>query len=756
MNNDTEQEPLNAEENNSEFASDRPIEHLEQDLFGREKFARHLAASIKRREGRESFVVCLQGAWGCGKSSIKNMVLEVLEEDNAGPEIVEFDPWQLKDSNALFAAFFGEIALKIGHEEQNDGRQKLRSYSKNLALLGNTVKWVGIAGETFGLAGASIVGNTAAKGAKDISDVLDLGVDAMGEFKTSLKQQKKDLREALKKLEKPLLVVIDDIDRLEVEEMMLVFQLVKANADFPNFTYLLLMQRDRVEEALVTRLGEYGRDYLDKIVQLPIDVPTIHATQRQVLMKDGIEKILKSWQLSFSAEYKSDIDLLWEKGGLGELLSQPRDIIRLLNALEFSLAIMVGEAGLEVDLADFVALEALRITEPKVYAQLPNVKEYLVNPRRSTNKEHGQYAHVLGNSNLDEDEVPGNAEIVAVLLKLSGHRSHAGRKVLTWVFPQAYWAFKTSKEAKSYAIHNRRNALWKASSYFALRVPQNQISQAQIQKFYYSFGQPEAMWEQLDDFRKQELLTVFLGEILQRIDKVPEEHNISLLTTILNFSDAHGRELDLYLWVSVFIEEVLKTMPDVETRGLVLIEALTNSLAYGIPAAFVAELQKEDQKNESINAKNEVWALQKACATTEQLSQLRWLLVERIAAHAIDGTLWNSPLYLHSINFWAETQPETLKDWVNAQIEKDDQLHTFLIHFRSISTIVNDPPVFNDVEIILGVFDWLENLDEVKTRIAALDTSNWDVLDKLTASKFEKQADYILRQRQSSASITST
>jgi predicted KAP-like P-loop ATPase len=50
----------------------------------------------------------------------------------------------------------------------------------------------------------------------------------------SLEQMRRELREEFKNLSAPIVVVVDDIDRLTEDEINLVFRLVKANADFPN------------------------------------------------------------------------------------------------------------------------------------------------------------------------------------------------------------------------------------------------------------------------------------------------------------------------------------------------------------------------------------------------------------------------------------------------------------------------------------------------------------------------------------------
>ena len=67
-------------------------------------------------------------------------------------------------------------------------------------------------------------------------------------------EQRPKLEEALSALDKPIVVVLDDIDRLETSEIRDVFKLVRLTANFPNIIYIVAFDRERVEEAL----GEQG------------------------------------------------------------------------------------------------------------------------------------------------------------------------------------------------------------------------------------------------------------------------------------------------------------------------------------------------------------------------------------------------------------------------------------------------------------------------------------------------------------------
>src|SRR5581483_4408670 len=88
-----------------------------------------------------------------------------------------------------------------------------------------------------------------------------------------LEELKASLSGALRGLKAPLMIVMDDVDRLTKEEVRLLFQLIKANADFPRVVYFLLFDRGVVERALDGEGGSSGRDYMEKIVQAGFDLP---------------------------------------------------------------------------------------------------------------------------------------------------------------------------------------------------------------------------------------------------------------------------------------------------------------------------------------------------------------------------------------------------------------------------------------------------------------------------------------------------
>ena len=106
---------MNPQDKKHPFAADRPIISSQGDLFDRGNFVRGLSAALESWQGKDSLVISLNGAWGSGKTSIKNLVLEILQKSKEDtPCIVEFNPWEWSGQDKLMDAFFTEVGGAIG------------------------------------------------------------------------------------------------------------------------------------------------------------------------------------------------------------------------------------------------------------------------------------------------------------------------------------------------------------------------------------------------------------------------------------------------------------------------------------------------------------------------------------------------------------------------------------------------------------------------------------------------------------------
>jgi len=334
--------------------ADKPIKRRHEDRLNRVEFAEQLAKtllSLHKGEFEETFTVGLYGKWGCGKTSIVNLTLseiERIEKEEKIPEArklihLDFEPWNFSDTNQLIQQFFVQLASKF--EKSSEAAKKtvgkyLRDYAGAFSLL----KAVPYVGEVL-----AVLGQAAAA---DFGERLSTA--------PNLSQQKDDLIKALQGLDTSILVVMDDLDRLSSEQIRCVFQLVTSVANFPNITYLLVFDKDVVVKALEKVQQGSGEDYLEKVIQVPIEVPVPdYHDLRWVLSKriGGLKKDFPAVAHDF---------VYWDEiydPCIAPFVGSLRDVNRLCNMLRFKL----GAIAAEVNLADLTAITLLEMKHPKVH-----------------------------------------------------------------------------------------------------------------------------------------------------------------------------------------------------------------------------------------------------------------------------------------------------------------------------------------------------------------------------------------------------
>lgn len=352
------------------MSGDNAIKTRDADLLGRSRFSDQLATALLSEPADEGLVAALVGPWGQGKSSVLNMVKEKLEGDHART-VLMFNPWMFAGQSQLISAFFEQVAgqLRLKGKAERALADRLIGYGQALSPL----VFVPVAGAWLGRVGAVATAIGAARSAGKQPDPVE--------------QQRQAIEAALSNLNEPIFVFIDDIDRLTAREIRDMLGLVRLTAHFPKIIYLLAFDRAKVERALDQDGLEGGRNYLDKIVELSFDLPATSPHALGSLLIEGLDQAISGIQAGpFDPGRWQDV----AARVLGPLLSTPRDINRYLAALPASLR-MIGE---EVALVDVLALEAIRLRLPDVFAQLGPMSRALTDVGMITSQTPGWQAEV--------------------------------------------------------------------------------------------------------------------------------------------------------------------------------------------------------------------------------------------------------------------------------------------------------------------------------------------------------------------------
>lgn len=358
---------------------------IKTDLYNRKSFAKQLAHLLVLPPASPGIVVGIEGAWGSGKTTAIRYIIETLEEmRDDGPIVVEFNPWMLSGADALVEALLTELASGIGMSsgaERTDKTlkvaQKILGYAGLLRHL-KYLKYVpgasfaGVAAEAVGdaLHQAGEIASRVGEGA-DAAKKLVIDAEELVSIKSGLSQRKKEVIQALSELNRSIVVIVDDLDRLTSDEIKAVFRTIKAVADFPRVAYLLAYDKDVISESLIDQNVERGRAYIEKIVQISYPLAPAFPWQLQTHLSKAITDLFQRIQQELRT-FENTIfhDAIRVASGL---CRHPRDIIRITNRLTFSLMNISGE----VNAADVIVAEALFQRFPKIRdAVIKNPQHY--------------------------------------------------------------------------------------------------------------------------------------------------------------------------------------------------------------------------------------------------------------------------------------------------------------------------------------------------------------------------------------------
>lgn len=234
-----------------------------------------LAHNILAQVPTPGLVIGLEGAWGSGKSSLLNLTLVELRNLAATQpvKVLEFRPWLIGDRDELLHSLFSDLAKVIDSIEADNGDITRQSISKGKEV-GDTVRKfaarLDAPGKLITAAGLLFPG---AQAAGEVIQAIAAAAQ-VEQAGPALSEMKDKVATSLEALGVPIIVTIDDVDRLEPDEVLELLRLVRSVADLPNIVYLLCYDHEVLSKAVRTAAGvDDGSAFLEKIVQVVVQAP---------------------------------------------------------------------------------------------------------------------------------------------------------------------------------------------------------------------------------------------------------------------------------------------------------------------------------------------------------------------------------------------------------------------------------------------------------------------------------------------------
>jgi len=338
--------------------NDYPITNSEFDKLGRTTFAKRVAKSIFSYKENDSIVIGICGEWGSGKTSALNLIeqeIRVMDQDRTRRQrnlIVRFNPWNFSNQDQLLEQFFNFLKKNLG--------KVIVDCSEVFYNLGIVCENVHSTVKLFGF--LPIVG-------KFSSFLNDYGKILKGlKNNKSLDEIKNKINEKLEKQKRKFIIFIDDIDRLNDQEIIQLFQLVKLVANFKNVIYVLSFDKKVVVKALEKGQSEFADEYLEKIVQVPFSLPTVSKKKIREILFENLESLIKDLDIDENRFRKSHLI------GIYDSFLTLRDVKRFINNFEFNYIPLKHE----VDFVDFFIIKYLEVFFSDIYRKLPLIKEILI------------------------------------------------------------------------------------------------------------------------------------------------------------------------------------------------------------------------------------------------------------------------------------------------------------------------------------------------------------------------------------------
>ena len=328
------------------FECDEPIETGEDDLLGRREFAHTLARKLlKTQSGHQSFAMGILSSWGYGKTSFLNLIKEELKLH--GTICIDFSPWIYGKDTDLIREFFTEVG-KLLRRYADTLPRDMMEYAQILEKSEST-SW--------------------------LSMLLSLGNTGH-----NLEQQGNLLKQSLQKIDRPIVVFIDDLDRLGGDEIMEVLKLIRNAANFSEIKFVAAYDRAYLVEAIKKQNVESANCYLEKIFQIEYTLPAFERDKLETYLKEECNKFVREEEQEALTKI-FDSKRSTESIAIEELATL-RDVKRYLNSLKSSYKKLAGN----VVLRDLMNLEILRLKYKPIYDQLSQRWEEILRYKEGTLK----------------------------------------------------------------------------------------------------------------------------------------------------------------------------------------------------------------------------------------------------------------------------------------------------------------------------------------------------------------------------------
>ncbi|WP_264524023.1 KAP family NTPase [Flavobacterium sp. N502536] len=656
---------------NQNFSSDKPVENENQDRFQRYNFSKRIAETIKKRENPDGLVIGIYGAWGEGKTSVQNFIEQELKTDDT-ILILKLNPWRYKDEDTLIRNFFKKIAELLGKELE-----------KRKNKLGNFIEKYGALGGFMG------------------ADLTQIG-KSLSEI--DLEDWKNKIDDFLRESTSKLVIFVDDIDRLDKQEIYTLFRLVKLTGDFANTTYILSFDEKMVASAIGERFGSgnelSGQNFLEKIIQVPLKIPQAQTSALRTYCFELINKAIDESEIKLSQNEEQRFAYQFTEHIL-LCLKTPRSAVRYGNSLSFALPLLKGE----VNHVDLMLIEALKIFYPRHYEFVKSNPYYFITSY-STKDTFG----VQQNATDKKNELSSHLDEIGS--DLSKKEKSAVFSLLTFMFPRLNEAFYNTFQhegEKNWFKEKRIVSKDYFKRYFSYTVIDGELSDVAFEDFVNSIKtwETEEIADKLNNILAETTADTFIFKLRSYEEDLDwtTSKKLSLALCIKSKSFPTSDSFfgfgsgDARSQASIFIFQLLKKHNAIEET----LEFAKSLMVDPVPLEFSFLLNKwyRSGRTETENIFSE-----------EQNIEIARILRKRAVDESGESSIFEK--YPRHIAFllssWLKSDEKEYKEYINQTFStQPDKVKELLVAFTPSATSTSNPEIHKS-NFTKEQYDYLKTL----------------------------------------------
>lgn len=520
---------------------EKAIVNSKNDLLNIDLFVDNFEQYLLNCLPKENFIVSLIGKWGTGKTSVINLLKEKI---NSGDEAVieVFEPWKYDNKLSLFKGFNNYIFRCFGRNYGYFSRSEvLKKYEK---LVFNFNR------NDFGIS---------------IDNLFKL------DDEKEVEEVKASINDCIMFSSKKLFVVIDDIDRLDKDQILLIFKVIKTIFDFNNIVYILCYDEERIKKIFEKELN-IDSNYLDKIVQNKISIPNIEKGRITEIGSKCIVNLLEIYDIDIldCDRLKDILDIIFAE------CNDLREIIRFINSISFSIKCC---QILQLDICDYIALEYIKFKNFNLYNIIYSNEEMFISEDREYNYMDSTTFNVKAKSFFD-NLFENNPSFLGLLSKVFPYVENYKQNPAN-IRPEVF--FKNDSREKSILLKRCCNRKY-FKCYFSVKRNFFTELSSKVDSFIKIINSDNCFFDDLDCVIKEinsnnydvlfELMEIRINEVLNK-DKL----FYYILKNITSYeNNSRFLALNSHERAKILLASIIRAEDNLENKKKYLLDISENSL----------------------------------------------------------------------------------------------------------------------------------------------------------------------------------